>query len=183
MIPQNILYKCRLFFSQLDHPPHKVFNLCIGRDGDHDACPRGVVIGCPPPFPPCMYRAWLLGVRDARVEVPVLPHHCLDASHQGLRLPYAGSTSHGGDNGTLIQTLVDSQGLGGVQVMVRHKVAHDLLVLGREAGIPTRFLPSGIEQCVPCLPGLYLCAQRPERSFIRQGRAAILVLHHNGRFV
>ena len=92
-----------------------------------------------PPFPPCMYSAWFLGVRDARVEVPLLPHHRLDASHQGLQLPCAGSISHGKDNGTVIQTLPDSPGLGGVQVMVRHKVAQDGLVLGREASSPTVF--------------------------------------------
>ena len=39
------------------------------------------------------------------------------------------------------QTLPDSQGLGGVQVMMLHKVTQDLLVLGREAGSQMWFLP------------------------------------------
>ena len=77
----------------------------------------------PPPFLAIVYRIWRLRIRDAWVKVPLLPHHRLDAGHQGLRLPCAGPTSHGGDNSTLIQTLPDSQGLGGGQVMMRHKVA------------------------------------------------------------
>ena len=77
----------------------------------------------PPTFLAGMYRTWLLRIRGAWVEVPLVAHHCLDASHHGLRLPCVGSTSHGGDNIALIHTLPDSQGLGGVQVMMRHKGA------------------------------------------------------------
>ena len=51
---------------------------------------RGGLSVAPPPFPASVYRIWRLGIRDAWVEVPLLPHHCLDASHQGLRLPCAG---------------------------------------------------------------------------------------------
>ena len=139
--------------------------------------------GAPPPFLAGMYSTWLLRIRDAWVQVPLLPYHGLDTSHQGLRLPCAGSTSHAGDNGALIRTLPDSQGLGGVQVMMCHKVGCDLLVLGRQACSHMWFLPSGIEQHVPCLPRPYLAAQRPDRCLIGQDTAPILVLPHNGRFV
>ena len=117
----------------------------------------------PPPFPASVHRIWRLRIRDAWVEVPLLPHHCLDAGHQGLPLPRAGPPSHGGDNTTLIQTLPDSQGLGGVQVMMLHKVTQDLLVLVREAVRQPWFLPGGIEQRVPGLPRPYRLTQQPDR--------------------
>ena len=137
----------------------------------------------PPPLLASVYRIWRLGIRDAWVKVPLLPHHCLVASHQGLRLYRAGPTSHGGDNSNLIQTLPESQGLGGVQVLMLHKVTQDLLVLGREAGSQMWFLPGGIEQRVPGLPRPHLLTQRPERRLIRQDAAPPPVDVQNGRFV
>ena len=67
--------------------------------------------------------------------------------------------------------------------MMLHKVTHDLLVLGREAGRQLWFLPGGIEQRVPGLPRPYLLTQRPERYLIRQDTSPPPVDVQNGRFV
>ena len=67
--------------------------------------------------------------------------------------------------------------------MMRHKVAQDLLVLGREAGSQMWFLPGGTEQHVPGMPRPHLLTQRPERCLIGQDTAPPLVDVQNGRFV
>ena len=83
-------------------------------------------------YPCCHITALMQATRVSDFPVPALP-------------------SHGGDNSTLIQTLPDSQGLGGVQVMMLHKVTQDLLLLVREAGRQLWFWPGGY-----CPPLVYV---------------------------
>ena len=49
MTLENFLREGRMLFPRLDHPPHQVVYPCICRGSDEDACPRGVVVRCPPP--------------------------------------------------------------------------------------------------------------------------------------